>query len=752
MSAWPTDDESALATEVARLLERSASREDLKAAVQPTSVVHDVAWKQLATQLGAAGLAVPEAIGGAGADLGALAVVAEQIGKACAAVPFLSTALATSALSAVGETTRLPAIAAGETAATLAAPLDGAKVTVAATASADAWTLSGSVTALDAATADLLLVIARTGEGVGLFAVEAAGVPRTPLNTLDLGRPQARVEFSATPARLIAADGSPALRTARQVARLLLAAEHLGIADWCVATAVEYAKTREQFGVKIGSFQAVKHLCAEMFFATEVARALLVSAVDLCRGEVKAPGRTVLNAAAVACAEAAVAASQGAVQVLAGIGFTWEHDAHLYFRRARANAVLAGSTAATKDSLAELLLAGKGIAEPAPAMTAEIAAFGERARAFFATHAHARGRDADEHAHVAAARAYRATLADAGLAGITVPTEYGGQGLSIAHDTAFALAARGKHVFEDVCGIGTGMCVPVLLTLGTEEQKRAYIAPLLRGEQIWCQLFSEPGAGSDVASLRTKAVRDGADPDADWLLTGQKVWTTYAHHADYGLVLARTDSDAPKHKGITMFVLDMKAPGITPRPLRQMTGDAEFNEVFLDEVRVPNSAIVGELHGGWTAALVMLMNERVQIGRDPLSMSPPVNFAMLRDLINDRGLGEDHGARAKLSEVFVLERGLQLLGHKVAATLKPGQDPGPFASLSKMGAAHLARFTTQAAFDLGGAAAAAWDGTDPGAGVWAYSMLAAPALGIAGGTDQIQRSIIAERVLGLPKG
>jgi alkylation response protein AidB-like acyl-CoA dehydrogenase len=748
MSVWPTDDESALATEVARLLERSASREDLKAAVQPTSVVHDVAWKQLATQLGAAGLAVPEDLGGAGADLGALAVVAEQIGKACAAVPFLSTALATTALTAVGETELLRAVAAGETAATFAAPLDGSRVAVTATPAGDAWTLTGAVDAVDAATADLLLVVARAGDGVGLFTVDAADVTRTPLHTLDLGRPQARVELASTAGRLVAAEGSPALRQARQVARLLLAAENLGVADWCVTTAVEYAKTREQFGVKIGSFQAVKHLCAEMFFATEVARALLVSAVDLCRGDVKAPGRTALNAAAIACAEAAVAASQGAVQVLAGIGFTWEHDAHLYFRRARSNAVLAGSTAAAKDSLAELLIAGKGIAEPAPAMTEEIAAFGEKARAFFETHAHARGRDADEDAHVAAARAYRRALAEAGLAGVTVPKEYGGQGLSIAHDTAVALAARGKHVFEDVCGIGTGMCVPVLLTLGTEEQKQAYIAPLLRGEQIWCQLFSEPGAGSDVASLRTKAVRDGDE----WVLTGQKVWTTYAHHADYGLVLARTDPDAPKHKGITMFVLDMKAPGITPRPLRQMTGDAEFNEVFLDEVRVPNSAIVGELNGGWTAALVMLMNERVQIGRDPLSMSPPVNFAMLRDLVRDRGLGEDAGARAKLSEVFVLERGLQLLGHKVAATLKPGQDPGPFASLSKMGAAHLARFTTQAAFDLAGTAANAWDGADPAAGVWAYSMLAAPALGIAGGTDQIQRSIVAERVLGLPKG
>ncbi len=750
MTGWPTEDEVALAAEVSRLLERTASREDLKAAAAPTDVRHDVAWKQLATQLGVAGLAVSEDLGGAGSDLGALAAVAEQIGRACAAVPFLSTTLATSVLTAVGDTDVLAAVAAGETAAVLAAPLDGSPLTVTATPSADGWALSGSVDAVDAAAADVLLVLALTSDRVGLFAVDAGatGLTRTPLHTLDLGRPQARISLASAPARQLSEDGSGALRSARQVARLLLAAENLGIADWCVATAVEYAKTREQFGVKIGTFQAVKHLCAEMFFATEVARALLTSAVELCRGEIKAPGRTALNAAAVACAEAATQATQGAVQVLAGIGFTWEHDAHLFFRRARANAVLTGSTATVKDSLAELLIAGKGIAEPAPERSSEVAAFAEKAREFFATHAHSRGRAPDEAQHVAEARAYRAALAEAGLAGVTVPAEYGGLGLSIAHDTAVALAARGKHTFEDVCGIGTGMCVPVLLTLGSEEQKRAYIGPLLRGEQIWCQLFSEPGAGSDVAALRTKAVRDGDE----WVLTGQKVWTTYAHHADYGLVLARTDPEAPKHKGITMFVLDMKAAGITPRPLRQMTGDAEFNEVFLDEVRVPADAVVGELNGGWTAALVMLMNERVQIGRDPLSMSPPVNFAMLRDLINDRGLGEDTTARAKLAEVFVLERGLQLLGHKVAASLKPGQDPGPFASLSKMGAAHLARFTTQAAFDLGGAGAAAWSGEDAGAGVWAYSMLAAPALGIAGGTDQIQRSIVAERVLGLPKG
>jgi alkylation response protein AidB-like acyl-CoA dehydrogenase len=195
----------------------------------------------------------------------------------------------------------------------------------------------------------------------------------------------------------------------------------------------------------------------------------------------------------------------------------------------------------------------------------------------------------------------------------------------------------------------------------------------------------------------------------------------------------------------------MHAAGISARPLRQSTGDSEFNEVFLDDLRLPADAVLGEINGGWHAATVMLMNERVMIGREPLSMSPPVDFAKLRQLILDRDLGDDTAATVRLADVFLLERGLQLLGHKVAAGLNVGTDPGPFASISKLGAAQLARLTTETAYDLGGPDAAAWDPDDAAAGVWSYSVLFAPALGIAGGTDQIQRTIIADRLLGLPR-
>jgi alkylation response protein AidB-like acyl-CoA dehydrogenase len=751
---WPTAEETDLAAEVRRVLSRHADLADVR-----EGETHVEAWKHLTTGLGVVGLAVPTELGGAGADLGACAVVAEEIGRACAAVPYLSSALAVDVLVRAGAVELVGELVEGRVAISIGFPLrDGVLPALRAVPSGDGWALTGSVRAvLDGDAADLVVVSAIAPDGERLFVLpgSAPGVTRRQLRTTDLGRPAAGLDLkAATAEQLPVREVAAVLAGVRRVAAVLVGAEQCGVAAKALETAVEYAKVRQQFGKPVGSFQAVKHLLADLFAAAERARALLVTAVDLSRVSSGPAVDIAVEAALVGASETANTITVGAVQVLGGIGFTWEHDAHLYFRRARANAALLGGTHRRKQTLAELLLAGDGIAEPDPPATADEAAFGARVRDWLAANttvkAPVRGGDhATEARHVAEGKAYRAALAEAGLAGITVPTQYGGAGLSIVADGTFARAVRGRESFEDVFGIGTGMCVPVLLTLGTEEQKNRYIASLMRGEAIWCQLFSEPDAGSDLASLRTKAAKQD---DGTWLVSGQKVWTTYAHHADFALMLARTDPDAPKHAGITMFVVDMHAAGITARPLRQSTGDSEFNEVFLDEVRLPADAVMGEVNGGWHAATVMLMNERVTIGREPLSQSPPVDFAKLRQLIIDRGFTEDTAATARLADVFLLERGLQLLGHKVAAGLKVGTDPGPFASISKLGAAQLARLTTEIAYDLAGPSGGAWDADDAEAGVWSYSVLFAPALGIAGGTDQIQKTIIADRLLGLPKG
>ncbi|HEY3605528.1 MAG TPA: acyl-CoA dehydrogenase [Sporichthyaceae bacterium] len=750
---WPTAEEIDLGTEVRRVLSRHA---DLAAVRDGES--HVEAWKHLMTGLGVVGLAVPTDLGGAGADLGACAVVAEEIGRACAAVPYLSAALAADVLVRSGATDLVGELVEGQLAASVGFALrDRVLPALRAVASGDGWALTGTVRAvLDGQAADLVVVTAIAPDGERLFALPSTGpgVTRRQLRTTDLGRPAVGLELKdASAVQLPVRDVAVVLAGVRRTAAVLVAAEQCGVAAKALETAVEHAKVRRQFGKPVGSFQAIKHLLADLYAAAERARALLVTAVELGRASTGPGVDIAVEAALVGACEAANTITVGAVQVLGGIGFTWEHDAHLYFRRARGNAALLGGTHRRKQALAELLLAGEGIAEPEPPATDSEAAFGGRVRDWLDANTTAkaavRGGDAETEArHVAAGRAYRAALARAGLAGITVPTQYGGAGESIVADGTFARAVRGRESFEDVFGIGTGMCVPVLLTLGTEAQKSRYVAPLLRGEEIWCQMFSEPEAGSDLASLRTRAVRQD---DGTWLVSGQKVWTTYAHHADFSLLLARTDPDAPKHQGITMFVVDMRTPGVTARPLRQSTGDSEFNEVFLDDVRLPADAVLGEVNGGWQAATVMLMNERVTIGREPLSQSPPVNFAMLRELILDRALDTDTAATARLADVFLLERGLQLLGHKVAAGLKVGTDPGPFASISKLGTAQLARLTTEIAYDLAGPSAGAWDAEDAEAGVWSYSVLFGPALGIAGGTDQIQRTIIADRLLGLPK-
>ncbi|WP_433799841.1 acyl-CoA dehydrogenase family protein [Actinomycetospora sp. CA-084318] len=373
----------------------------------------------------------------------------------------------------------------------------------------------------------------------------------------------------------------------------------------------------------------------------------------------------------------------------------------------------------------------------------------ERAAAWFAEHGRrpdavpSRSRAPGD--YVAAAREQQRALYDAGLAGITWPTEYGGLGLDAGARRAFDEAARGYETFSDVFTIGFGMCGPVLLTLGTEEQRRRHLPPMLRADEVWCQLFSEPGAGSDLASLATAAVPDGTG----WVVNGQKVWTTYAHHSDRGLLLARTDPDRPKHQGITMFVADMAADGVTTRPLRQATGDSEFNEVFLDDVHLGGDSVVGEVGGGWRAATLMLANERVALADNPIAS--PVTVEAVVALARRRGLAADPGVRRAIGEVYAAQQQVDLFARRIAGEVRVGKDPGPLASIGKLAAGRVAKRVAALALEIAGPDAVAWERGHDGGELWAYGELYAPSLSIAGGTEQIQRTILGERVLGLPR-
>jgi alkylation response protein AidB-like acyl-CoA dehydrogenase len=379
-----------------------------------------------------------------------------------------------------------------------------------------------------------------------------------------------------------------------------------------------------------------------------------------------------------------------------------------------------------------------------------VAAFRSNARAWLQANApHKAGTDAASAepgaAGIAGQRAFQAKLYDAGFAGITWPTEYGGQGLTNAEQIAFSEEARAFALPTGAFVIGLGMPGPTILDLGTEQQKRRYLPKMLRGEEIWCQLFSEPDAGSDVASLTTSAVRDGDE----WILNGQKVWTSVAQYSDFGAVIARTDPAVPKHAGITMFIVDMHSPGVTVRPLKVATGESPFNEVFFDQVRLPADAVIGEVNKGWNAAVTMLRHERVTIGTLPTPRTSPLAYDSLSRLAALLGRETDTSLGRQLAELYARERAVQAFGQLLREEAMAGRDPGPRGSIAKLAGAELSQFAATVASQVldaeivGSGGEAAWTAVT--------AIVAAPGGSIAGGTNEIQRNIIGERVLGLPK-
>ena len=380
----------------------------------------------------------------------------------------------------------------------------------------------------------------------------------------------------------------------------------------------------------------------------------------------------------------------------------------------------------------------------------DVAEFRRRARAWLAANAprkaDADGVDAEPGARgIAEQKAFQAKLYDAGFAGITWPREYGGQGLTNAEQIAFSEEARDFALPTSAFLIGLGMPGPTILELGSEEQKKRYLPKMLRGEEIWCQLFSEPAAGSDVASLTTAAVRDGDE----WILNGQKVWTSGAQYSDYGAVIARTDPTVPKHAGITMFIIDMHAPGVTVRPLKVATGAAPFNEVFFDQVRLPAGSVIGEVNEGWAAAVVMLRNERVTIGTSSAPRMSPLGYDSLSQLAARLGRDGDVDLRRRLAELYARERAVRLFARLLREEAMAGRDPGPRGSVAKLAGAELGMFAAGVAGEVLGPVVAGFASDEVKALVTA--IVAVPGGSIAGGTNEIQRNIIGERVLGLPK-
>ncbi len=343
------------------------------------------------------------------------------------------------------------------------------------------------------------------------------------------------------------------------------------------------------------------------------------------------------------------------------------------------------------------------------------------------------------------AKAWRGALADADLAGLDYPVHAGGQGLGPDHLQVWQEESTGRIPRdESIFGIGVGMALPVLRDHASEELQAELIPAGLRGEQIWCQLYSEPGAGSDLASLATKAVRDGDE----WVVTGQKVWTSGAQHSQLAILLARTDLDAPKHRGVTMFVLPMEQPGVTVRPLRQMTGDAEFNEVFMDEARLPAHWVVGDVNDGWRMAVALLAHERVQtgvasmgaVGTERSRARIPIPVVQLTALAREQGTLSDPLVRQELARLWINERIVGFL--RASGTCHP--------SIGKLWRTRQGRAAADFAAKVAFPASPAWEEGDD-AEFFNFQILNCRGMSLGGGTDEIQRNTIGERALGLPR-
>ena len=715
MSLGLTDDQRSLADSVAEWARARATTDLVRRAEESGPDVFAETWASL-SGLGLVTIAVPEGLDGGGGSVLDLACALEACAASLVPGPLLSTAVAVTAISR----SELPDAGADvvravvEGSASIGLGLDTGDVAVAD------GVLDGEVPLVWGAGAASHVLVGATGDRWFLLDVAADGVVVEAAVPVDLSRTAGTVRLrAAAPVAEVAVSGEQV----RSLAAALAAAEAAGVARWSLRTAVEHAKVREQFGRVIGSFQAVKHLCAEMLERAESATAV---AWDAAAAQDEPREQQVLAAAVAASValDAAVANAQDCIQVLGGIGFTWEHDAHLYLRRAMSTRLLLGGSDRWRAALADLALTGVRRS----------------------THIDLDG--ADEHlrddvrAEVARVAAVpgperRVAMAEAGLVAPHYPPPYGrGAGAVEQLVIEDELAAAGLRTPELAIG---AWALPTILEHGDDAQRERFVMPTLRGEIAWCQLFSEPGAGSDLASLRTRADR----VEGGWSLTGQKVWTSLAREADWAICLARTDPDAKPHRGITYFLLDMSTPGIDIRPLREITGAAVFNEVFLDGVVVPDDCVVGEVNGGWPLARTTLANERVAMGGRSLGTSVERALAVVSG-----GKEPDTVTRVRLGAAVAEATTVKVLGLRSTLRAVAGVGPGPESSVSKLVGVRQRQESSELVLDLMGEAALL-DGDDAAA-AWQEALLTR-CLSIAGGTTQILRNVAAERILGLPR-
>ena len=711
-----TDDHRELAEVARAFLTSQKARWAARSLLDATDEGRPGFWQNL-VELGWLGLHVDEEHGGSGYGLPELVVVIEELGRAVAPGPFVPTVIASAVIAKDGTADQksrlLPGLIDGTVTAGIG--LDSQARVSDGIADGDAGIVLG------AGLAELLLIAA--GDDVLVLERDRDGVSVDVPTNLDPTRRSGRVRLQNV--SVTADDILPGAReSALARARTLLGAEAVGGASDCVDAAVAYAKVREQFGRTIATFQAVKHHCANMLVAAESATAAVW---DASRAASEDERQFRLSAAA-AAALAFPAYARNAelnIQVHGGIGFTWEHDAHLHLRRALVIAALLGGDAPAREVFDRT--ATGAVRENSLDLPDEAEELRTRIRA-----------DAAEIAALDKA-AQRDKLIATGYVMPHWPKPWG-RAADAVEQLVIEEEFRAAGIKRPNYSI-TGWVILTLIQHGTPWQIERFVEKALRQDEIWCQLFSEPEAGSDAASVKTRATR----VDGGWKINGQKVWTSGAQYCSRGLATVRTDPDAPKHAGITTVIIDMKGPGVEVRPLRQITGGSEFNEVFFNDVFVPDEDVVGAPNSGWTVARATLGNERVSIGG-----SGSFYEGLAAKLVQ---LAQQHadrlaGAEVRVGYYLAEDHALRLLNLRRAARSVEGAGPGPEGNVTKL---KLAEHMVE-----GGAISAALLGpevalTDGPGAVVGRMIMGSRGMAIAGGTSEVTRNQIAERILGMPR-
>ncbi|NTY61234.1 acyl-CoA dehydrogenase [Mycolicibacterium sphagni] len=725
-----TPEHNDLADSVRSLVNRVAPAEVLHDALE-TPVTNPPPYWRAAAEQGLHGLHLAESVDGQGFGLLELAIVIAEFGYGAVPGPFVPSAIASALISAHDPDAKLlNQLASGELIATCA--LESG---LTATRQDDTLVIRGEArSVLAGSQASVLVLPVAIDGGVEWVILDADHLEIEPVNSVDLLRPVAHVRANAvdvTNDQVLSNLSQPA---GRAIVTTLLSAEAVGIARWATDTAAAYAKIREQFGRPIGQFQAIKHKCAEMIATTERATAAVwdaARALDEAAEKAWNYEQTAYEFAAAVAASLAPAAAQhcaqDCIQVHGGIGFTWEHDTNVYYRRTLGLVAAFGRATEYQQKVFDT-----ATSTGMRAINIDLDPETEQLRA-------------EIRAEVDALKAIpreerKAAIAEAGWVQPHLPKPWGRAAKPI-EQILIAQEFTTGQVKRPQMGIAAWL-IPSIVAFGTEEQKQRFLPPTFRGEMIWCQLFSEPGAGSDLASLTTKATK----VDGGWRITGQKIWTTGAQFAQWGALLARTNPDAPKHAGISYFLLDMKSQGVEVKPLRELTGHAMFNTVFIDDVFVPDELVLGEVDRGWEVSRNTLTAERVSIGS-----SEPGFLANLDGFVDFVKAGHfDQIGHHRAGELIAEGHAAKLLNLRSTLLTLAGGDAMPSAAISKLLSMRTGQGYAEFAVSSFGIDGAIGD-TEALQGKWAQWLLGSRSTTIYGGTSEVQLNIIAERLLGLPR-